>query len=92
MGVAVWRDISLIWLLSLTIISVLPFAVLFFYVIKGMRRLRQVAEKWLPFAGEKVEMVAEKTEEYSVKAAEPIIAVYAAAARVRGMAKHILER
>jgi hypothetical protein len=92
MGLAVWRDISLIWLLSLTLVSVLPFAVLFFYAIKGMQRLRQLAKKWLPFAGEKVELVADKTEEYSVKAAEPIIAAYAAAARVRGMAKQILGR
>jgi hypothetical protein len=43
MDLAVFRDISLLWLIFLTLISILPFAVLFFFAIQGMRRLRQLA-------------------------------------------------
>ena len=59
----VWRDISLMWLIFLTFIAVLPFGVIFFFAIMGMRRLRQVVKRFFPQAQEQVRIVAEKTEE-----------------------------
>ncbi len=92
MGLGVWRDISLIWLLFLALIGVLPFAVLFFYAIKGMRRLRQLATQYLPIAQEKAGLVASKTEEVSHKIATPLIEVQARTAQVDGLRKAILTR
>ena len=92
MGLATWRDISLIWLLFLTLIAVLPFGVLFFFAIKGMRRLRQLAKQYLPLAQEKARLVADKTEEVSHKVASPFIGAHARAAQVHGTTKAILTR
>mgnify|MGYP000971344861 CR=1 FL=1 len=39
----VWRDISLIWLIFLATISVLPFAIVLFFAIKGLNKLRGLA-------------------------------------------------
>ena len=91
-GLAVWRDISLLWLILLTLIAVLPFGVLFFFAIKGMRRLRQLAKQYLPLAQEKARLVADKTEEVSQKVASPIIGAHARAAQVNGVTKAILTR
>ncbi|MBN1660699.1 MAG: hypothetical protein JXA93_20045 [Anaerolineae bacterium] len=92
MGVSVWADISAIWLLSLALVGILPFAVLFFFAIMGMRRLTQLARKYLPLAGAQVERVADKTEEISNKIASPVIKTYSTAARVRGMTHEIVRR
>lgn len=88
----VWRDISLIWLILLTFFAVLPFGVLFFYAIKGMRRLRQVTKQYLPLAQDKTRLVADKTEEISDKVAQPVVEVYAKTAQVNAMARTILRR
>jgi hypothetical protein len=92
MGLAVWRDISLMWLIFLTFIAILPFAVLFFYMIKGMRRLRQLLERFLPMAQEKSRWVADKTGEISQKVADPIIGIHAKTAQVNGIRKAIFTR
>ena len=92
MDLAVWRDISLLWLISLTLLAVLPFGVLFFYAIKGMLRLRPLAQKYLPLAQEKTRLVAAKTEEISQKVAQPIIGVHAKAAQANGMTATIFSR
>jgi len=92
MTASVWADISLIWLLSLALVSILPLAVLSFFAVKGMRRVNQLAKKYLPIAGDKVEMVANKTEEISYKIANPVIKTYSTAARVRGMTREIVRR
>jgi uncharacterized membrane protein len=92
MSVSVWADISAIWLLSLALVSILPFVILSFLAVKGMRRVNQLAKKYLPIAGDKVEMVANKTEEISAKIANPVIKTYSTAARVRGMTHEILRR
>lgn len=92
MSVSVWADISLIWLLSLALVSILPIAILFFLAIKGMHRVNELARQYLPMAGEKVEMVADKTEEICDKIANPTIKTYSTAARVRGMTQAILRR
>lgn len=92
MGLAVFRDISLIWLIFLTLIAVLPFAFVFFFAIKGMIRLRQLAKQYLPIAQEKAQLVADKTEEISYKVAKPIIQTQAKAAQANGLAKAIFAR
>ena len=91
-GLSVWADISLMWLIFLTLVSILPIAVLFFYMIKGMRRLRQLAELYLPIAQEKARLVADKTEEVSQKVADPIIGAQAKASQVNGIRKAIFTR
>jgi hypothetical protein len=92
MGLAVWRDVSLLWLIFLALISILPFAVIFFFAIKGMRRLRQLAEQYLPIAQEKTRLVAEKTQEISQKVANPFIEIQARTAQVDGLRKAIFTR
>jgi hypothetical protein len=92
MDLAVWRDISLIWLLFLTLLAVVPFGVLFFFAIRGMRRLRQLAKQYLPLAQEKARLVSDKTEEISHKVASPLIGVHARAAQASGVTKAILTR
>jgi hypothetical protein len=92
MGLAVWRDISLIWLLFLALLSVLPFGVIFFYAIKGMRRLRQLAELYLPIAQEKTRLVAATTQDISQKVANPFIEVQARTAQANGLRKAIFTR
>lgn len=89
---AVWRDISLIWLILLTFIAVLPFGVIFFFAIRGMQRLRQVVKKYLPQVQDQARLVAAKTEEVSDKVAQPIIELQATAAQANTMARTILRR
>ena len=79
---AVWRDISLMWLIFLTFLAALPFGVLFFFCIKGMHRLRQLLKKYFPLVQGKARQVAEGTEQISHKVASPFIAVHATGARV----------
>jgi hypothetical protein len=92
MGLAVLRDISLLWLIFLTLIAILPFGILFFYAIKGMIRLRALAKLYLPIAQDKARMVSDITAQYSNKATAPIISVYAKAAQVNGLRKAIFRR
>lgn len=92
MDLAVFRDISLLWLIFLTLIAVLPFGVLFFLAVRGMHRLRQLAKQYLPIAQEKARWVADKTEEVSHKVSEPVIGVQAKTAQVKGMRKAIFTR
>lgn len=89
---AVWRDISLIWLILLTFIAVLPFGVIFFFIIQGLRRLRQVVKTYLPQAQDVARLVAEKTDEVSNKVAQPVIELHATATQVNTMARTILRR
>jgi hypothetical protein len=90
--VAVWRDISLMWLILLTLVAVLPVAVLFFFAIKGLHRLRQVADRYLPLAQEKAQRVADVTEQISQKVTGPVISAQAKAAQVDGISKAIFAR
>lgn len=89
---AVWRDISLMWLILLTFVAVLPFGALFFFAIKGMQRLRQMVKTYLPPVQEKARLVADKTEEISDKVAQPVVKLYARSAQVNTMARTILRR
>jgi hypothetical protein len=92
MGLAVMRDISLMWLIFLTLIAVIPFGVLFFFAIKGMVRLRQLVKLYAPIALSKTRLVAALTEEYSQKIARPIIGAKAKAAQVDGTTRAIFAR
>ena len=91
-GLAVWRDISLLWLIFLTFLVILPITVLFFYLIKGMIRVRQVAEEYLPIGQEKARWLADKTEEISQKVAEPVISMHAKSAQIKGIRQAIFTR
>lgn len=92
MIVAVLADISLMWLIFLTLIIILPPIVLFFFMIKGMHRLRQLLVLYLPIVQEKSRLVADKTGEISQKVANPIIGMNAKAAQVNGIRKAIFTR
>jgi hypothetical protein len=92
MGLAVARDISLIWLILLTLITVLPFGVLFFYIIKGLRRLRFLAKMYMPIAQDKARLVADVTEQVSQKVAQPVIGAHAKAAQANGIKRAIFTR
>ncbi|MFC2029429.1 hypothetical protein ACFLWA_01725 [Chloroflexota bacterium] len=92
MGLAVWRDISLLWLIFLTLVAILPFGVLFYYCIKGLRRLRQLALIYLPIAQVKAREVADVSEQVSLKLSSPIIGAKARAAQARGISDAILMR
>ena len=92
MGLAVWRDVSLLWLTLLTLVAALPFAVLFFFAIRGMVELRKVTKKYLPLVQEKAKLVADTTEGASQKVAAPIIQMQAKSAQVHGLRKAIFVR
>lgn len=92
MIVAVLADISLMWLIFLTLIIILPPTVLFFFMIKGMHRLRQLLVLYLPVVQEKSRLVADKTGEISQKVANPFIGMNAKAAQVNGVRKAIFTR
>jgi hypothetical protein len=92
MGLAVWRDISLMWLIFLTLIAILPIAVISFFAIRGMRRLRQLAVLYLPLLQEKASLVATKTDEISRSVTRPIINAKAKTAQVNGIRSAIFTR
>jgi hypothetical protein len=92
MDLAVWRDISLLWLILLTLIAILPFGVVFFFAVRGMRRLRQLAKQYLPLAQARMRQVAEVMEQISQKVANPVIGAKVKAAQVGGVTKAILSR
>jgi hypothetical protein len=89
---SVWADISLMWLIFLTFIAILPIGVLFFFMIKGMHRLRQLTVQYLPLLQDKARLVATKTDEISQQVAKPVIGVYAKSAQANGLRKAIFTR
>jgi hypothetical protein len=91
-GLGVARDISLMWLIFLTLIAILPIGVIFFFCIKGMIRLRALAILYLPLVQEKTRFVADKTEEISGKVVEPIINAKARTAQASGIRSAIFTR
>jgi len=89
---AVWRDISLMWLIFLSLLLILPLSVAFFYAIKGMHRLRQVTKTYLPLAQAKARLVADKTDEIGQRVTGPIITTKARIAQVNGLARATFTR
>jgi hypothetical protein len=92
MGLAVWRDVSLLWLILLSLIATLPFAVLFYFAIVGLAKLRKVVKKYLVLAQEKAKLVANTTEGVSRQVSAPIIQMQAKSAQVHGIRKAIFVR
>lgn len=92
MDLAVWRDISLIWLILLALVFNLAFAVVFYYFVRGVRRLRQLTRFYLPQVEERTRRVADGTEVVSQKVAGPIIAVESTAAHATGIIQAIVRR
>ena len=91
-GLGVARDISLMWLIFLTLIAILPIGVVFFFLIKGMNRVRAAARTYLPMIQEKSRFVADKTDEISQKIVEPIINAKAKTAQASGIRNAIFTR
>jgi len=91
-GLGVARDISLMWLIFLTLIAILPIGVIFFFLIKGMHRLRAAALTFFPVAQEKSRLVADMTDKASRKVVEPIINARAKAAQASGIRSAIFTR
>jgi hypothetical protein len=89
---AVWRDISLLWLIFLTLIAVLPIGVIFFFCIKGMHRLRQLTKQVLPIVQDKARLVADGTERVSQQVVRPFIAAHVAGARIGTIARTTVTR
>ncbi len=89
---AVWRDISLLWLIFLTLIPALLAGVILFFCIKGMHRLRQLAKKYFPIAQNAARQVANGTEQASQKVASPFIAAHVAGARISTVARTTVTR
>ena len=91
-GLATWRDISLIWLIFLTLLTILPISILFFYVIKGLNRLRQLVKIYMPIVQEKARFVSIKADEIGQRITSPIIGAHAKAAQVDGVTRAIFGR
>lgn len=89
---AVWRDISLLWLIVLTLITILPVGVVFFFLVSGLHRLRALAKQHFPLVQEKAELVADTTERASQRITAPIIGVQAKASQVGGIRNAVLAR
>jgi hypothetical protein len=82
MDLAVWRDISLLWLIFLTFLTVLPVGVLLFFVIKGLHGLRKVARRYLPMAQSGAQRVSDTADRLSGKITAPVISLRAKVAQV----------
>ncbi len=92
MDLAVWRDISLLWLMFLTLFAVLPFGVIFFFGIKGLNKVRQLLKRVLPIAQLKARQAAAGTEQVSIKIAQPVIRAHAVRAQVSAVTRTALRR
>lgn len=89
---AVWRDISLLWLVFLALVAVLPCGVLSFLAIRGLRRLRTLMKRYLPLIQDRAEGIAVNTERAGRKITGPIIGAHARAAQIRGFTRAIWTR
>jgi len=89
---AVWRDISLLWLILLSLTMLLPLCVAFFYAIRGLTWLRLRARFYLPLAQQKARLVAARTDEISQRVTRPIIATKSGVAQASGIARATFTR
>jgi hypothetical protein len=90
MGLAVWRDISLMWLVLLSVLMIVPIAVVFVYANLGVHRLLQLGKLYLPIAQAKTQLVAIRTGEIGQKVVSPIIAVQARSAQTTSIIRAIV--
>jgi hypothetical protein len=89
---SIMRDLSLIWLLTLALFASLPFAVIFYFAVRGMRRLRQLTEQYMPVAQDYARLAADKTEEASQKVADPFVSMSAKKAQADRIAQAVFTR
>ncbi len=92
MGLAVFRDISLLWLIFLALLAVIPIGIALFFAVKGMIRLRAILLLYLPVVQEKARWVSTMTIRVADTVTRPIIYTYATAAQVNGLVRAILRR
>lgn len=92
MDLAVWRDISLMWLIFLTLIAVLPIGVILVFAVRGMNRLRQLVKRFLPIVQGKARQVAGTADRISAQVAAPVIGAQARAAQLRAIRKATFRR
>ena len=92
MGLAVWRDLSLMWLILWTFLAILPIGVILFFAIKGMHRLRPATRRILRTAQSKAEQVNDVTGRLGAKLAAPAVHLRARAAQVDRLSKAIFRR
>jgi len=89
---AVWRDLSLMWLVFWTFVAILPIGAILFFAIWGLHRLRPAARKALRAVQPKAQQVSEATSRLSVKLVAPAIQLDARAAQANRLSKVILRR
>ncbi len=89
---AVWRDISLLWLIFVGLVMLLPLCVAFFYAIKGLAWLHMKTRFYLPLAQQKARLVADKTDEISQRVTRPIITTKSGVAQVNSIARTAFRR
>jgi hypothetical protein len=92
MDLVALRDVALLWLITLTFVAVAPWAVVFFFAVKGLHRLRQVTKKYLSLAQDKARQGASLADQASHKIAAPVITIQARAAQVDGLRQAIWRR
>jgi len=92
MGLAVWRDLALMWLILWTFVAILPISVILFFSIKGMHRLRPATRRALRSAQAKAQQVSDVTGRLGAKATAPAIHLRARAAQVERLSKAIFRR
>jgi hypothetical protein len=92
MDLAVWRDVSLLWLILLTGIAVLPIGIILFFVVKALHRLRQLTKRAMPVAQKGARLMADKTDKLSQKIADPFIEAHVRGAQINGFVKAISTR
>lgn len=89
---AVWRDLSLMWLILWTFVAILPIGLVLFFAIVGMHRLRPATRKALRAVQSKAQQVTDVTGRVSVRLAAPAIGLRARAAQVSRLTTAILRR
>jgi hypothetical protein len=92
MDLAVWRDVSLLWLCFLAFLAVLPWGIAFFFSIRGMTWLRRQAKKYFPIVQDGARQVAGTTERISQKVVAPVIGARSAVAQVHGIQRATFRR
>lgn len=92
MTIAVWRDISLVWLVFLTLLAVLPWGVVFFFLVKGMAKVRQGVKKIMPILQAKANQVARGADQASYKIAQPVVGAHALGAQVGTITRTVFRR
>jgi hypothetical protein len=90
--ISVLADISRIWLAFLALLAVLPWGVLFYFIIKGLNKARWAVKVYSPVVRLKASQVADATGQVSAKIAQPVVAMHSTGAQVGAMTRNVLRR